>query len=207
MEQYSGTKFNDGGPSQQVSNDHWVHILTPSASQIHIEDIRTSLCRQARFMGHTKHTVPYNVGHHSLFVSKMMENDGYDLPTVRAAFAHDWAEFVMGDLSSPMKRAMEMMVGKPVFKNSWGAIEEGLDMAIAERFQLIYPRPDEIKLYDYIALATERRDLLLCSLDWGLLPNPRDDFHLTPWTEAYTRRRFKQRFIELFSGELWEETK
>lgn len=206
-EVYNGTRFNQGGPCQQIGNDHWVDILTPSPYQMHIEDIRTSLCRQPRYMGHTAAAVPYTVGQHCWLVSKMMERDGYDEHTVKWAFAHDWSEHIMGDMSSPMKRALEVMLGKGVFKDTWGAIEDGINQAIAERFDLEMPIPADVKLYDYIALATEKRDLMLCTRAWGNLPDPHPAFHVdNPWTEGFARRRFKDRFIELWGENMWEIT-
>jgi hypothetical protein len=139
----------------------------------------------------------------------MLEVDGYDDDVVKWGFVHDWAEFVMGDMSSPMKRAMEAMLGNDSFKESWGAIEDGLDIAIRERFKmapLFASDKDIVKLYDYIALATEKRDLFLGDEVWGNLPPPHEKFKVVPWSPCFAYMRFKDRFVELFGQQLWEET-
>lgn len=136
-----------------------VSLLQPDPQMIRLEDIAHALSRQCRYNGHTaKH---YSVAEHSVLVSTVAQ-----YPIV--GLFHDAAEAYIGDLVSPMKRALGHRV-----MLEWNLIERGLDRAIATRFGF---DPDElhfsdVKEADYRVLVAERTALFpVEAAPWLLRP-------------------------------------
>ena len=72
---------------------------------------------------------------------------------------HDAAEAYLPDVPRPVKP----------FMPGFDAIERRILECVAERFTLEWPMPKEVKRADNIALATERRDVMIASPhDWNL---------------------------------------
>lgn len=128
-----------------------VDLLNPRIEQINLLDIAHSLGKLARFNGHSK--FHYSVAQHSLLV--MMLVSAQQPALQREALMHDAAEAYIGDIATPLKRAL---------RDGWGvsendpltALTERIERLIAERFQLIYPWPIEIHNADREALRIER---------------------------------------------------
>ena len=112
-------------------------ILQPSPVDIEIEDIARGLAFVARWNGQTVGEHPFSVAEHSLLVESIFRRLApEDLPRWRlAALLHDAAEYVIGDMISPVKSA----VGS-VFPE----IEEGLMRAVHIRFGLPVPLPPKV---------------------------------------------------------------
>lgn len=72
-------------------------ILEPTQDMIQLEDVAYSLSNLNRFTGHCD--PPYSVAEHSILCSYIPE----DIQLQRACLLHDLAEFVLNDLSSPVK--------------------------------------------------------------------------------------------------------
>jgi hypothetical protein len=74
---------------------------------------------------------------------------------------HDAAEAYIGDVTRPLKALL------PEYR----AIEERIERAIAERFGLIWPWPEPVRLADTAMLALEKR-VVMESIreDWAPLP-------------------------------------
>lgn len=72
--------------------------------------------------------------------------------------------------------------------------------AVAEKFKLSNPMPEEVEQADLIALATERRDLMPpCSTDeWARLNHikPMEEI-IRAWAPDEAKDRFMDRFIHL----------
>jgi len=83
---------------------------------------------------------------------------------------HDGAEAYVGDLSRPIKTATE-------FRSIWKPFEARVQLVIAMRFNLEWPRPAEISEVDFRMLATEQRDLM------GLAPAPWCTDGVVPFAE------------------------
>lgn len=127
-----------------------------SAPGVTPRDIANSLAKINRFTGHS--VVPYSVARHSIFVSELLDLD----PLVALyGLCHDVAETVVQDLSYPLKQAL----GKEGLA-AYRRIEDGAECALwgVLGLSVIHPRIDdirrEVKRADWVAVKTERRDLM-----------------------------------------------
>ena len=155
-------------------------FAAPDAEDVDILDIASALSKTCRFNGHCEDF--YSVAQHSVMVSQIVPPEH-----ALAGLLHDAAEAYVGDMVSPLKRAM------PAFRE----VEDAVLAAIFERFGLMLPLPDAVKHADLVMLATEKRDLLGPSpLDWGPLPPPLD-VQVRPGPWRWARRAFLSRFHEL----------
>lgn len=129
-------------------------LLAPSAENVEIQDIAHALSRVCRFNGHTR--THYSVAQHSVLVSRNVPSH------LRLnALLHDAAEAYIGDVTSPLKRALG---------DTYKVIEKRVERAVADRFGVDWEMAPEVKLADLRALATERRDLLTYHpCEWPML--------------------------------------
>ena len=104
-------------------------ILSPSPIDIEIEDIALGLSRVSRWNGQTTGNHCYSVAQHSILVEKIFTlNNSKSLIKWRlAALLHDGPEYVIGDLITPFKYALN---------NSYRIVEKNLMQAINLRFGL-----------------------------------------------------------------------
>ena len=112
---------------QRMLSGRRLDLLDPTPLDIEIEDIAHGLSFLARWNGQTKGTHGYSVAEHSILVEEIFNalNPGIDPKWKMAALLHDAAEYVIGDLISPVKSS----VGK-----DYGLLENRLMMAIYQRF-------------------------------------------------------------------------
>lgn len=133
-------------------------LLRPDPDSICIQDIAHALSLTNRFTGHTH--VPYSVAQHSHTVSM-------GLPTL-AAHLHDAHEAFLGDISTPLKRAV------PEFE----ILDRLWIKAIESRFGVDFSDP-AIKEMDHWVLTQEFEQ------------------QFTPWDWATAKTRFLERYYEL----------
>ena len=126
---------------QRMLSGRKLDILSPSPFDIEIEDIALGLSRVTRWNGQTTGEYPYSVAQHSILVEEFFNNE---YPSLNkkwnlAALLHDAPEYVIGDLITPFKYALN---------NSYQFVEENLMEAIFIRFGLpaILPRHIETKI-------------------------------------------------------------
>jgi len=116
-------------------------ILSPSPFDIEIEDIALGLSRVTRWNGQTTGKYPYSVAQHSVLVEELfnIEYPNLDKKWNLAALLHDAPEYVIGDLITPFKYALN---------NSYRFVEDNLMKAIYLRFGLpaLLPRHIESKI-------------------------------------------------------------
>lgn len=95
---------------QRMLSGRRLNLLEPSAFDIEIEDIAHGLAKVARWNGQTKGDHAFSVAQHSLLVLELMDQEAGPWPRkVRlGALLHDAAEYVIGDLISPFKRAINL---------------------------------------------------------------------------------------------------
>jgi len=114
-------------------------ILSPSPLDIEIEDIALGLSRVTRWNGQTTGVHAYSVAQHSILVEELFT---FEYPNLKnkwrlAALLHDAPEYVIGDLITPFKYALN---------NSYREVEENLMKAIYIRFGLPPKIPKSIEL-------------------------------------------------------------
>ena len=118
-------------------------ILAPSPFDIEIEDIALGLSRVTRWNGQTIGIHSYSVAQHSILVEKLFteKNPNSPLKWRLAALLHDGPEYVIGDLITPFKYALN---------NSYRLVENNLMQAINLRFGLpaIIPKSVELSIKD-----------------------------------------------------------
>ena len=116
-------------------------ILSPSSLDIEIEDIALGLSRVTRWNGQTIGNHAYSVAQHSILVEKIFSNEYPNLKQKwrLAALLHDAPEYVIGDLITPFKYALN---------NSYREVEQNLMKAIYIRFGVpaIIPKSIESKI-------------------------------------------------------------
>lgn len=163
-----------------TTQGHEHHVLGQKAliNTYELEDVAHALALQNRFNGHTRR--PYSVAEHSLLVMEIAQADGASVHQQLAALMHDAHEAYVGDVISPVKLA----VGQP-----WQDFEAGEAHNLRRKFGLLGTfagcRP-QMRLWDLMALATERRDLTLWEPErhapWPILDTP--GHRVSPWDEA-----------------------
>ena len=129
-------------------------LINPSIDSVCLIDIAHALSRICRFNGHVKNF--YSVAEHSVYVSNCVPEK-----YAKEALLHDAHEAYVGDVTSPMKRAMARNAvkrGSPV--SDFATTEAGVYNAVVRRFGL-YSNTDEhcedrIKHADLALLATEQ---------------------------------------------------
>ena len=126
---------------QRMLSGRKLDILSPSPFDIEIEDIALGLSRVTRWNGQTTGKYPYSVAQHSLLVEELFNIQYPDLDKKwnLAALLHDAPEYVIGDLITPFKYALN---------NSYRFVEDNLMKAIYLRFGLpaLLPRQIESKI-------------------------------------------------------------
>lgn len=142
---------------EQWQAGHWIttgsgKIISfddPDHEQIDIKDIARALSYQCRFTGQTRRF--YSVAEHSLWVARLVPQ-----PLRLAALLHDAHEAYIGDINTPLKRA----IGS---NGELRKLEVRLMTAIEKKFgiegQLVNLHPT-IRRADRIMLMTERDCLL-----------------------------------------------
>ena len=126
---------------QRMLSGRKLDILSPSPFDIEIGDIALGLSRVTRWNGQTTGKHPYSVAQHSILVEKLFNIEYPDLDKKwnLAALLHDAPEYVIGDLITPFKYALN---------NSYRFVEDNLMKAIYLRFGLpaLLPKNIESKI-------------------------------------------------------------
>lgn len=149
------------------------YLLAPAPEMVDAEDIAHALSRLNRFSGHT-HGEPYSVAHHSMLVADLLASWGAPPEVVREGLLHDAGEAYYGDVTSPVKRAMEYATriepsGERVgVGSSLPLVTMEIDHIVRQALSLPVHETPIVKRADLVALAIERRDL------FGDKPEPRD---------------------------------
>ncbi len=126
---------------QRMLSGRKLDILSPSPLDIEIEDIALGLSRVTRWNGQTTGKHPYSVAQHSVLLEELFNIEYPDLDKKwnLAALLHDAPEYVIGDLITPFKYALN---------NSYRHVEDNLMKAIYIRFGLpaLIPKHIESKI-------------------------------------------------------------
>jgi hypothetical protein len=159
--------------------------IDPRADEIDIVDIAHALSQQCRFAGHCK--TFYSVAEHSWRTSNVCNSEN-----ALWGLLHDASEAYLVDLPTPVKHASEM-------GSAYQVIEDRLMKVIADRFDLPWPMPEDVKKTDAFMLHWEQRDLMAPPpAPWAgqgsvLLPKTK----LEPLHPVIAEYLFLKRFCEL----------
>lgn len=139
---------------KRMSSGKYVDLNNLTEEMIDLGDINMSLNHIYRFTGHHKNRAPLTVAQHSklcLMLAKTMHPDDNDLH--KAVLVHDFAEAYIGDVATPVKRAMG---------DRWYDFAKPLE-AVVEKAVLGYnidqDMHDAVKIFDLMALDIERRSM------------------------------------------------
>jgi len=161
-----------------------VDPFNPDPEQICLSDIAQSLSLQVRFCGHINDFL--SVAQHCVMVSDMCETE----LGKKWGLLHDASEAYISDVPRPLKQHLSL----------FREVEERLFRAIAERFKLDYPMPDEVAFYDYVSLHMESRDFMP---NGACVPKPEGyevpSTRLAVWEPKDAKERFRQKCWELLS--------
>lgn len=200
------------GPSIHTYTGGRFYVLRPCHEEVELEDIAHSLANLCRYNGHTKHF--YSVAQHSVYVSQVLLDWTGDRKLALLGLLHDAAEAYMGDVTRPLKAALDERAPGVLRK-----VEDRIQEAILERFAL-GRAPAEIvsgtyqdmvwetagaawvKQADNVVLAAEMRDLLGAPKSnvgkWGGdLPEPHPGMKVRPWSPTLAAEEY-QAYFQIF---------
>lgn len=182
------------GHNQTLASGLPFWSLAPSVNDVDIDDIAVHLSRLCRFNGAIRREFDiYTVAQHSCLVS-----DHCPRELRLEGLLHDAPEYVLGDKIKPIKMNLITLSGD----DYWKELERGVDRVIRARFGLPAELTPEVKHQDYLAVATEHRDLQLNlgAVDWGTPPEPWPET-IEPWSIRRSREEFLDRFYRLYNGD------
>lgn len=175
----------------------------PRSEDIRIADIAAQLARICRFNGALRSDVEiFTVAQHSCLVSDHLP------PELRLeGLLHDAHEYMLGAMSKPIKMNLAMLLGEFLSDKGgpfdiWKHLEHRVETAVRRRFGLPQRMTPAVKEQDYIAVATEHRDLqhVTGKVDWGTMPDPWPE-KIEPWGVFRARDEFMRRFSDLYHGD------
>ena len=184
---------------QRMLSGRKLDILSPSPLDIEIEDISLGLSRVTRWNGQTTGKHAYSVAQHSVIVEEVfnLEYPNLNKKWKLAALLHDAPEYVIGDLITPFKYALN---------NSYRDVEDNLMKAIHIRFGLPAELPKSIELkikridkavawYEAINIAGYDNKEALVILKKPILKNKLEK--ILPVSPNVIAKKFLKRFSEL----------
>ena len=187
---------------QRMLSGRRLQILDPSPLDIEIEDIAHGLSFLARWNGQTTGEYPFSVAQHSLLVEDIFSKKFPKMDNQSKLFAllHDAAEYVIGDMISPLKSHIGI---------NYEELDGKLTMAICIRFNIPTKKIKIIKrcikMADKIAAWLEAIQLA------GFSKQEADSIfgkqevtegfenNLLPSTPFFIRKKFVNRFYELYN--------
>jgi len=151
IQMFSGRKFD---------------FLNPDPDSIRLVDIAHSLAHIVRFNGHINKF--YSVADHSLNVLQHLERKQANRATLQHALLHDAAECFIGDIVSPLKKQLPLVID----------LEARLQVMIRKQFGIDDSQVDftAVKRADEAILVVEAKTLF----DFAPLENWTDRFNAEP---------------------------
>ncbi len=144
---FNESVFNDD-PVIRTFTGKYVNPFDFKIEDVDIEDIAHALSMLCRFGGHCKQF--FSVAQHSLHVCQCIEN--FDLKLT--GLLHDASEAYLVDVPRPIKK----------YLTNYKDIENRIQAVISEKFNLVYPFPEEIHLSDEQQLVFEWENIMIS--DW-----------------------------------------
>lgn len=148
-------------------------LLHPTPDMICLEDIARALGRKQRFGGHAHRT--YSIAEHSINVMRCVNEprSGWVRTVLQAALFHDAAEAYIGDIVTPLKRALNEQSDGLVTR-----MEHAVECAICEKFGIPI---QAFKLPGKTLIKTADLSLLAAEIEALLDPIPPDEWAGDLW--------------------------
>lgn len=154
----------------------------PDPAAVDLLDIAHALSNMCRFAGHTKRF--YSVAEHSVFVSRILEEEGATRGWQKVGLLHDAHEAYVWDCPRPLK---------PLLGDAFEKLAEKADIAICQALHIAAPElfhAAAIKHADDVALVYEANELMHHgTAHWsqpykeiGPIPPGLDLANLKPWS-------------------------
>ena len=148
----AGVRSEPGAPFLPFADGRRWNLLAPRPEDLNWSELATRLACLPRFTGATT----WSVGDHMLFVRRLVSR-----PARPYALLHDAGEGLLGDWTTPVKRALGSL--SPAAAKALGELEWRTAAAIHAAAGIAFPPTDaiarEVMHADAVTLATERRDL------------------------------------------------
>ncbi|MBL4871142.1 MAG: HD family hydrolase [Robiginitomaculum sp.] len=178
-------------------------LLDPSPFDIEVEDIALGLARVARWNGQTSGDHAFSVAEHSVIVERLFSllNPKANQQDQLTALLHDAAEYVIGDMISPFKAALNSKGNGLDYKD----FEARLETAVHLRFSLpATPSPTLVKaikkadIYCAYFEAVQIAGFTTTEADKYFTRPPNDiRIIIEPLSVAAAEKLFLQRFTQL----------
>lgn len=158
--------------------------LAPVVQDIEMRDIAHSLSLLCRYNGHTSRF--YSVAEHCVLLSRAVDREH-----ARWALLHDATEAYVGDLVWPLKEEV------PDYKR----IEDGVMLAVCEKFGLDHVQPDQVKEFDRRIVLDEREALMSpARTPWPALEGFSPlGVQVEGWSPDRAKSEYTSRFRQLFT--------
>lgn len=121
---------------------------------IDIEDISHALSNQCRYGGHCSRF--YSVAEHSIYCMRLAQQENMSLVIQKWALLHDASEAYCVDVPRGLKNLLP----------EYNKIEDMVQQAVAKKFNLPWPMPQEVKIIDNSLLKWEHGILDMPNKDW-----------------------------------------
>jgi len=178
------------GNYMHTSNGRKYWPLDPRPEEVHIEVIAHHLANRCRYNGATQHKkhperIFYSVAEHSVYVSRYVAEVLGKPEYALEALLHDASEAFNGDLIRPLKY-------DPLFAEPFKKVEDINELVIAQRFNLVYPFPEEIKIADEAVTAAEVNQIIV--------KDPKEDWSYGALHDTSRIAPYKIRMFEPYSA-------
>lgn len=159
-------------------------LLHPRPSHVRLGDIAHALARLPRFGGHAAGRLHPSVAEHSLRCARYVIREAPQHPRAAwCALMHDAHEAYVGDLTSPLKRALRAVAAEVMGSvhpdnviSSFDRLEFGVRNAVATHLCSTPPDDDIrsiVERADLLDLSAEKAELLgVCDRPWDEEPLP-----------------------------------
>lgn len=176
--------YDPSRTSLTLANGQGFDLLDPKPELVDFLVLIEQLAKANRYCGATPGLI-YSVAEHSERCARAALDADDDEELAKYLLLHDMHEALLGDDTTPKKRALAVIIGSfgvlaGTIEQAFAQLTERIDIAIHARAGLAWPPAGEmaakIHHFDRVLLATEWRDLMRC-------PQPYD-FGVAPLAEA-----------------------
>lgn len=169
----------------ETKNGIAFHFLDPQPEEINVWDIAWSLSNQCRYTGHVQKF--YSVAEHCCLLYDYAKASGVtDKLLLRTILMHDASEAYLTDIARPIKAHI------PDYKK----LEVRIEQAVADKYSLMYPFPQEVRELDTRILMDERAQAMEPSNNvWGVVAEPLE-VELQFWDPPTAYDAYRERFYE-----------